>query len=186
MKLVNKSTAVGEMFSCLKNLLQIYTSHQFRAKWQNQQLRELVQNLPIGHAVAVHNYSENYTCAMQDQIQSLYFSQVQASIHVTVLHRHALMDVDRILSTEENPIVITEHLFVISADSKHDHHSVCSAHKRMDGYLKKVGKKNNSFANCNLHNRLISNLGKKNKIVCYNWKEDPKISKIAKFGGEIL
>lgn len=143
LKLVDKSTPVGEMFSCLKNLLQTYPSHQFRAKWQNQQLRELVQNLPIGHVVAVHDYSENYTCAMQDQIQSLYFSQVQASIHVTILHRHALMDVDGVLSTEENPVVITEHLFVISADCKHDHHSVHSARKRMDGYLKEIGKEKN-------------------------------------------
>jgi hypothetical protein len=106
LKLVDKSTTPGEMFSCLKNLLQTYPSHQFRANWQNQQLRELVENLPVGHALAVHDYSENYTCTMQDQIQSLYFSQVQASIHVTILHRHALMNVDGIESTDENPFVI--------------------------------------------------------------------------------
>ena len=76
---------------------------------------------------------------MQDQIQSLYFSQVQASIHVTILHRHALMDVDGIESTEQNPQLITKHLFVISPDCKHDHHSVHSARKLMDGYLKEIG-----------------------------------------------
>ncbi len=31
LKLVDKSTTPGEMFSCLKNLLQTYPTHQFRA-----------------------------------------------------------------------------------------------------------------------------------------------------------
>ena len=100
---------------------------------------ELVKNLPVDHAVAVHDYSENYSCTMQNQIQSLYFSQVQASIHVTILHRHALIDVDGIESTEQSLQLTTEHLFVISPDCKHDHHSVHSARKLMDGYLKEIG-----------------------------------------------
>ena len=139
LKLVDKLTSPGEMFSCLQNLLQTYPSHQFRANWQNQQLRELVENLPTGHAVAIHDYSENYSCAMQDQIQSLYFSQIQASIHVTILHRHALTNVDGIESTAEDPSIVTEHIFVISPDCKHDHHSVYSARKLMDGYLNEIG-----------------------------------------------
>lgn len=139
--LVDKLTSPGEMFLCLKKLLETYPSHQFRANWQNQQLRDLIENLPVGHAVAVHDYSENYSCTMQDQIQSLYFSQVQASIHITILHRHALINVDGIQSTDENPYVITEHLFVISPDCKHDHHSVHSARKLMNGYLDEIGTK---------------------------------------------
>ena len=38
----------------------------------------------------------------------------------------------------------------------------------------------------NLRTRLISDLGKKNEVFCYSWKEDPKISRIAQFGGEML
>ena len=38
----------------------------------------------------------------------------------------------------------------------------------------------------NLHNRLTLDLGKKNKSFYYNQKEDPKISRIAEFGGEML
>ena len=38
----------------------------------------------------------------------------------------------------------------------------------------------------NLHNRLTFDLGKKNKIFYYSQKEDPKISRIAEFGGEML
>ena len=137
--IVDKLTSPGEMFLCLKKLLETYPSHQFRANWQNQQLRDLVENLPVGHAIAVHDYSENYSCTMQDQIQSLYFSRVQPSIHITILHRHALINVDGIQSTDENPYVITEHLFVTSPDCKHDCHSVHSAQKLMNGYLDEIG-----------------------------------------------
>ena len=137
--IIDKLTSPGEMFLCLKKRLETYPSHQFQANWQNQQLRDLVENLPVGHPIAVHNYSENYSCTMQDQIQSLYFSQVQASIHITILHRHALINVDGIQSTDGNPYVITEHVFVISPDCKHDHHSVHSARKLMNGYLDEIG-----------------------------------------------
>mgnify|MGYP002803583687 CR=1 FL=1 len=99
-------------------------------------MRALIEN----QVLAVYDYSENYACSMQDQIQSLYVSQIQVSIHVTILHRHALMDVDGIESSEENPVIITEHLLVISPDCKHDHHSVHSARKLMDEYLKQIGK----------------------------------------------
>ena len=37
-----------------------------------------------------------------------------------------------------------------------------------------------------LHNKLKVELGKKNEIFCYSLKEDLKISRIAKFGGEML
>ena len=38
----------------------------------------------------------------------------------------------------------------------------------------------------NLHVRLTFNLAKMNKIFYYSLKEHPKISRIAKFGGEML
>ena len=139
LQLVEKTTRPGKMFAYLQKLLHTYSSHQFRARWQNQQFQALIDNLPIGHVCAVHDYSENYSCVMQNQLQSLYFSQTQVSIHVTVLHRHALLDKDGEESTETKPVIITEHLFVISKDCKHDHHSVHRARELMDGYLKEIG-----------------------------------------------
>ena len=38
----------------------------------------------------------------------------------------------------------------------------------------------------NLHNKLKVELGKNNEIFCYSWKENLKISRNAKFGGEML
>ena len=63
-------------------------SHQRYAIWQNEQMKILIENLPSTHVCCVHDYSKNYTRQHQDQVQSLYFGQIQASIHVTVLHQH--------------------------------------------------------------------------------------------------
>ena len=38
---------------------------------------------------------------------------------------------------KENTLVITEHLFTISTDTKHDYYSVHCARELMDDYLKK-------------------------------------------------
>ena len=66
------------------------------------------------------------------------YSQSQASIHVTILHRHAPNDVDGVESTIEDPVIITEHIFVISPDTKHDHHSVHQVKELVAGYLKEI------------------------------------------------
>lgn len=74
----------------------------------------------------------------QDQLQLPYFSQTQASIHITILHRHAMLSVDGEDSTEDDPIVVTEHLFVISPDCKHNHHSVHEVGSLVAGYLNEI------------------------------------------------
>ena len=43
---------------------------------------------------------------------------------MTVLHRHAFLVIDGEESSEDDPQTDTEHLYVISPDLRHDHHSV--------------------------------------------------------------
>ena len=69
-----KETSPGEIFNHLKSLLELFPAHQFRANWQHAQMTSLVENLPIDHFCSVHDYSENYSCQHQDQLQTLYFS----------------------------------------------------------------------------------------------------------------
>ena len=59
-------------------------------------------------------------------------------MHVTILHRRSLKDVDGVESTIEDPVIITEHIFVISPDTKHDHHSVHQVRELVAGYLKEI------------------------------------------------
>ena len=60
---------------------------------------------------------------------------MQAFIHVTILHRDALETVDGVESTVDDPSIITEQIFVISPDTKHNHHLVHQVRELVAGYL---------------------------------------------------
>ena len=95
LKLVEMQTCPGEMFFYFIKLLERFPAHRFCTKWQHEQLQNLLNNLPFGHVCCIHDYSENITIG---------FSRV-------------------IMGRPKLPI-ITEHLYVISPDLRHDHHSV--------------------------------------------------------------
>ena len=77
LQLVEMQTHPGEMFLYFTKLLETFPAHRFCAKWQHEQLQNLLENLPLGHVCYIHDYSENYSCQHQDQIQSLYYGQTQ-------------------------------------------------------------------------------------------------------------
>lgn len=104
------------------------------AIWQRKQLDELLENLPLGHIVSIHDYSESYSCRGQNEIQSQYFDVNKASLHITVLFRHASA-CDEKESTAEEPIIIKEHIFVISDDPVQDYDSVHHAQLLVGKYL---------------------------------------------------
>ena len=83
--LVQQETAPKELFQYFIKLLEAYPLHQFIAVWQKKQLDDLLQNLPLGHVVCIHDYSESYSCRGQKEIQSQYFDVNKASLHITVM-----------------------------------------------------------------------------------------------------
>ena len=50
---------------------------------------------------------------------SQYYDINKASLYITVLFRHSTLEVDRHESTEQEPKVIKEHVFVICDDPVH-------------------------------------------------------------------
>lgn len=114
--LVRKETSPKELFQYLIVLLDTYRHHQFMAIWQRKQLDDLLENLPLGHVVCIHDYSESYVCRGQNEIQFQYFDVNKASLHIIVMFHHATMEADGKESTAEEPVVIKEHVFVISDD----------------------------------------------------------------------
>ena len=60
LQFVTKETKPGIMFQYLLKLLTDFPAHQHRDNWQNSQFKTLIDNLPIGHAVCVHDFSESY------------------------------------------------------------------------------------------------------------------------------
>lgn len=136
--LTRKKTKVGEMFVYFRNLLESFPSHQHRAIWQNMQMKSLLQNLPFGHCVCVHDFSENYRCSEKNEIQSNYFQRTECSLHVTIIHRHAILEYDGLESTEEFPEIITEHFFVVSPDLQHDNYFTSHVQKQIRDYLDSI------------------------------------------------
>ena len=71
--LVQKETPPSQLFKYFTDLLAGYPSHNFIARWQRDQLDSLVNNLPQGHVVCIHDYSKGYICRKQEETQSEYF-----------------------------------------------------------------------------------------------------------------
>ena len=140
--LVNKETKPGELYNYLKDLIRDYPYHDFMAHWQKEQYDILRQTLPLGHVLCVHDYSENYQCSYQNEIQSLYFSKSEASLHVTVLFRHSTLEYDGEESTKEKPVIVKEHIFCILDDKTHDNYAVHQIRCKIDDYLKNTAKTN--------------------------------------------
>jgi len=81
--------------------------------WQRRQLDELLENLPLELVVCTCDYSKNYLCRGQNEIQSQYFDVNKASLY-KLLFCHASMACDRRESKLTEAVIIKEHMFVIS------------------------------------------------------------------------
>lgn len=111
-KLVKKTTAPGQMFSYFRHLLLSFPAHQFRANWQTNQMKTLLEHLPLNDCICVHDFSDKISCIEKNDLQSSYFQKVEVSIHVTVIHSHSLLEYDGVDSTEDMPNIVTDHFFV--------------------------------------------------------------------------
>ena len=132
--LITKQTPPQELFTYFQGLLKEYPYHSFMAKWQRNQI-DLIEHLPLNEVVCVHDYSKGYSCRQQDELQSEYFDVAKVCLHITILYHHAVESIDGKTSTENNPQIIKEHLFVISDDEVQDYHSVHKAQELVKGYL---------------------------------------------------
>ena len=70
------------------------------------------------------NVSENYRCTDRVEIQSNYFQRTDVSIYVSLIYKHAILEVDGVSSTPEEINIICEHFYIISPDEKHDQYFV--------------------------------------------------------------
>jgi len=79
--LVTKETPATKLCSYFRQLLKNYPYHSFTGKWQKEQFDTLLDNLYPDNSICGHDFSENYTCSSQDEIQSEYFDPNKMSIH---------------------------------------------------------------------------------------------------------
>jgi hypothetical protein len=76
-------TKPGEMIDNLRKVLQFFPGHNFRAKWQTDQLKNIIENLPENECVTVHYFSENYRCTDRVEIRGCF--QRNSSLVLNIL-----------------------------------------------------------------------------------------------------
>ena len=136
--LVDKTTKAGDMIKYFIKNLQSFVGHKFRSKWQTDQLKYLIENLPTNKCLVVHDFSENYRCTDRVEIQSNYFQRTEVSVHVSLIYRYAILEVDGVSSTPEEINIICEHFYIISPDEKHDQYFVHYVQKSISEYLNSI------------------------------------------------
>lgn len=64
--------------------------------------------------------------------------QRQVSIHVSLIYRHGILEVDGVSSTPEEINIICEHFYIISPDEKHNQYFVHYVQKSISEYLNSI------------------------------------------------
>ena len=90
-----------------------YTAHAFHASWQPHQLAQLLPNLKQDEVVAVMDFSENYHCTHQNEVQTAYFSPCEVTLHPMMFYYKAHNDDDK-------EILAKFAIIGISNDPQHD------------------------------------------------------------------
>ncbi|XP_053398110.1 uncharacterized protein LOC123564904 [Mercenaria mercenaria] len=131
LRMVSTNTTRSEFWSHFKDILHTFPLHQFQAIWQKEQLKQITSNLPNNEIVMIHDYAEDFTCELQDEIQSEYFGRNEIALHVTILYRHKTCH--DCLSDND---IIKEYIFCIFEENTHDRDSVHHVRKTIMNYLR--------------------------------------------------
>ena len=123
--------SVNELVGQIAEDMKLHSGHISHADFQHKVLNDLTSSqLPLDHAVAIMDFSENYSLMHQDQIESAYFSQKQITLHPVYLYRHAPD------STEENIKIQKEAIVMISDSLNHNSTAVYSFTCQLLKYIK--------------------------------------------------
>ena len=60
--------------------------HLFLARWQMNDFRQVVKNIEVGEVVIVHDFSRNYTCAVQNEVQGGNWDRKLATVHPSIMY----------------------------------------------------------------------------------------------------
>ena len=105
--------SLTDFFKDLQNDMETYTAHAFCASWQPCQLAQLLPNLKQDEVVAVMDFSENYHCMHQNEVQTAYFSPCEVTLHPMMFYYKACND-------DGEEILAKFAIIGISNDPQHD------------------------------------------------------------------
>jgi len=138
LSLVKKRTQPGIMFRYFIEILSKFSGHVFRSKWQADQLKCIKSKLPQNEAICIHDFSENCSCKDKIEIQSSYFQKTEVSIHVSIIYRHRIQELDGQSDSDAESDLIEEQFFVISPDQVHDHNFTHEVQRQISEYLQTI------------------------------------------------
>ena len=80
---------LGKMNSIITEVtleLQKIPKHIFVANWQRQQFQKITKRVLTNWVVSIADFAENYRCLNQDEIQSAYYNNQQATVFPLIAH----------------------------------------------------------------------------------------------------
>ncbi|KAK3273900.1 hypothetical protein CYMTET_17887 [Cymbomonas tetramitiformis] len=104
--------------------LKPYAYHCFMATHSMTMFNKCKAGLPLGHCLILFDFSENHALNIPRAIQSLHWIVKQATLLCCVLWRHAVGSVDGQTSTEANPIIVKDLIYLISDTLPHSHRGI--------------------------------------------------------------
>ncbi|PJE77756.1 hypothetical protein CI610_03318 [invertebrate metagenome] len=116
MMLVTKKQSCTEVVVELSEELQPLAQHLFVAAWQQDQFSKLRKKISEGYVLLNMDFSENFACISQNEIQSAHWWHEQVTIHpIVALYRCLKAGCDK---------TVVESLIFISENKQHDAHAV--------------------------------------------------------------
>ena len=126
--IVTRQCSLKELISKLADNTEKLSSNLFRASWQQNQFAIWKENIRPQTAIVVMNFSENYGCSMQDEVQTYHWCQEQVTVHPIMAYINA--------NTTERNITHREGIVFISNDMKHDAVAIAKFTELCHNYLK--------------------------------------------------
>ena len=108
LKLVDKMLTPIELVLLLKEKLNKFPMHRFNVQQTAKTYEKIISNLDEHSILKIHDFSENYTCLLPEEIQSLHWTQETATVYPIVVLRRVGEDIRE------------DHLTFISDDKNHD------------------------------------------------------------------
>ncbi|XP_052806603.1 uncharacterized protein LOC128235851 [Mya arenaria] len=109
---VPKEADFKVFLTALEKDMMVYPEHAFRASWQQKQMGVCVEKLTKGSVAMVMDFSENYACVFQSEVQSGFFDRNQVTVHPMMCYYKESLD--------DKDVTVKHAIIGISEETKHD------------------------------------------------------------------
>lgn len=126
--LVSERITISQFFTALKQAMQGFARHRFNHFHTKEIYKMAIEGLQEGQLIKVQDFSENYTCLVPDEVQSLHWTQTQATLFPVVTFRKG-----------DSGKLLEDHLVFISDDLEHDCAFVELVNAKIHSYYQQAG-----------------------------------------------